>query len=178
MDDYETLRAAHDRARAESCEILERLERLNVTVEERDDYDDPLLSWRRGMPQPEPERHERRANREKLTDSEAQRWWQNYIDGKITAANAQRDKLWREVLAGLVAEVRKQMRAEIAGAVGSLRQDIEIAKANAEKHSAKIENLDLRLMALIGELTKRRIESADADGDVVFPKFLERRRNG
>jgi hypothetical protein len=140
MDDHAALRAAHDRARAESCEILERLERnaAAVEVEARDDSDDALVSWSRGMPQPEPERRERRASSEKLTDSESARW-QRYIDGAITAANAQRDKLWREVLGAVVAEVRKQMRAEIAG---------ELAK------------LDLRLSALLAEVTKRQIESA------------------
>jgi hypothetical protein len=102
-----------------------------------------------------------------LTDSESARW-QTYIDGKITAANAQRDKLWRDVLGAVVAEVRKQLRAEIAGAVGSARQDIEIAKAKADKHTAQIENLDLR-MELIAER---------GDHNVVVPKFLERRRNG
>jgi hypothetical protein len=121
----------------------------------RDDEDDALIAWSRGMPQPEPERRERRA--EKLTDAESARWWQNYIDGKIAKANAARDEYWREVLGKLVSEARKQLSA----AVGSLRLDIEIEKANAEKHSAEIARLDLRLMALIGELNMRQIESAE-----------------
>jgi hypothetical protein len=154
MDERDALRAAHDRARARSLDLLERTEHAaaeNVTAEPRDDDDDVLLSWRRGMPEPEPERHERRASREKLTDSEAARW-QTYIDGKIAAANAERDKLWRDVLGAVVAEVRKQLRAEITAAVGSVWHE----------NSAEIEKVDLRLMALIGELTKRRIETPNS----------------
>jgi hypothetical protein len=170
MDDYDDIRAAFDRVRARSLELLERTEHaadvrvddLSSTdlIEPRDDYDDPLVSWRRGMPQPEPERHERRAEREKLTDSEAQRW-QNYIDGKIAKANAEldnkiaaaisaRDKYWREIakpglldaFANVINEVRDQLRGDFA---------------------AKVEQLDLRLSALLGDLSKRQsvLEAAE-----------------
>jgi hypothetical protein len=130
----------------EAYATLDRV--ANVAVEERDFDDDPLISWHRNMPQPEPERRERRASHEKLTDAEAQRW-QNYIDGKIAAANAERDKIWRDVLGAVVSEVRRQLRSEISAEVGSLRADVTIAKAHA----------------------------GDRADVVRLPKFLERRRN-
>jgi hypothetical protein len=198
MDDHDALRAAYDKARAESCEILERLERAaadidgnlhrsSVTVEARDDDDDALIAWSRNMPPKsnklldlpsQPERRERRASHEKLTDSESQRW-QNYIDGKIAKAYAEldgkisaRDKYWREIakpglehaFATIINELRDQLRGDFA---------------------AKIEKLDLRLSALLADLSKRQtvIEAAEradakrAGAGVVPLKFFGRRRH-
>jgi hypothetical protein len=162
MDDHDKLRAAHDRARARSLELLERTEHaagekgtstvgtLGVEVEARDDDDDALVSWHRNMPQPEPARHERHASRERLTDSESQRW-QAYIESRIAAAIKQHGEIWREITAQAIAHERQLFRAELA-------------------------KVDLRLSALIGELTKRRIESEER-ADVVPLKFFGRRRH-
>jgi hypothetical protein len=58
--------------------------------------------------------------------------WTRFVDGRIERAIAARDEYWRDVLGGLVAEVRKQLRAEILTEVGLLRADIEIAKKAAD----------------------------------------------
>jgi hypothetical protein len=76
--------------------------------------------------------------------------WTRFIDGRIFAAIAARDEFWRDVLGGLVSEVRKQLRAEIVEQVGGLRADITIEKA-AERRD---------------------------DGVVELPPFIERRRHG
>jgi hypothetical protein len=64
--------------------------------------------------------------------------WKKYIDAKIAAAITERDERWRDVLGALVAEVRKQLRAEISAEVGLLRADVTITKAHAGDRDAVI----------------------------------------
>jgi hypothetical protein len=127
----EARKAAFAEARAESCEILERT--ADVTVENRDhgaEY------WERPKPKPAARNV---INDHVLTDAETLRWEQ-YINGRISAANSARDEFWRDVLGGLISEVRKQLRSEIVEQVGSLRADVEIAtKAAARGHDRVID---------------------------------------
>jgi hypothetical protein len=58
---------------------------------------------------------------------------QTFVDGRVEHANAARDELWRDVLGGMIAELRKAWRAEINEQVGLLRADYTIDKAAAER---------------------------------------------
>jgi hypothetical protein len=161
MDDHDALRLRFAQERAKSCEILERLERaadVPLKSEERDDDDDALIAWSRGMPQPQPERHERRASREKLTDSEAQRW-QAYIDGKIAAASEQKIGLALRGVATILDELRDQLRGDFAAKIERVRVEIAAAAGSVwRENSAEIEKVDRRLAALI----ERQIETPPA----------------
>jgi hypothetical protein len=64
--------------------------------------------------------------------------WKKFIDAKIAAANAERDKIWRDVFGALISEVRKQLRSEIVTAVGELRADVTIEKAHAGEHNGVV----------------------------------------
>jgi hypothetical protein len=103
--------------------------------------------WAAGMPRkaeptPTPQPHQ-----PSVAEIEMQRSqdWTRFVDSRIERAIAARDEFWRDVLAGLVSEVRKQLRAEIVEQVGSLRADIEIAKAHAGDRDAEV--IDLPMLA-------------------------------
>ena len=81
------------------------------------------------------------------------------VEQKIAAPLAAHDALWRDVHRAVIAEERKRRRAEIA-------------------------KLDLRLSALLAEVTKRQtVDAADlrehaVDGVLSIPSFLDRPRHG
>jgi hypothetical protein len=137
----------------------------------RDDYDDVLIAHRRGMPKPEPERHERQASpNERLTDAEAARWRAG-IEASI-----------HRHMESVAAEVAKQLTAAdvermILGYFRNptvLDQQGKFVSDERKLWRAEIEKLDLRLSALLSELSKRQtvLESSDI---VPLPKFLGRR---
>ena len=78
-----------------------------------------------------------------LTDAETLRW-QNYIDGKISAAIAARDEFWRDVFGAVIAEERKKMRAEVQERIGLLRADLTIEKAAERGDVVELPALPLR----------------------------------
>jgi hypothetical protein len=108
------------------------LEREKSSTEDRAHRDDGLLSdWSRGMPaRPKPVPPPTLAE----------------VDGRISAALAEHDELWRNVIGALVSEVRKQLRAEIVEQVGSLRADVEIQTKAAEREHDRI--IDLPMVSL------------------------------
>jgi hypothetical protein len=119
---------------AEAYATLDRV--AHIEVEPRSHHDDPLTRWAVGMPkQPEPTPVSQART---LTDAETARW-QAYVSDEIKRALAEYTELHREVLGAALAHERKLRRAEV-------------------------EQLDLRLSALLGEVTKKQ---AVADGGVV-----------
>ena len=74
--------------------------------------------------------------------------WTRFVDSRIERAIAARDEFWRDVLGGLNAEVRKQLRSEILTAGGELRADVEIAKEDAERREHDREVIDLPALPL------------------------------
>ena len=134
MNADEIRKATFAEARAQSYEILERV--ADVEVEHRSYHDDdPLMSWRRGMPKREPEPPPPRT----LTDAEIARM--------ISAAMAEvadavfkspRMEALKEAIGMALAEERKKMRGEIVEQVGQLRAEITIEKA-AERHDGVVE---------------------------------------
>jgi len=75
--------------------------------------------------------------------------WTRFVDSRIERAIAARDEFWRDVLGGLIAEVRKQLRSEILTAGGELRADVEIAKKAAERREHdRCEVIDLPALPL------------------------------
>lgn len=123
---------------AEARETLQRT--ADIEVERRDHSDDPLRSWRRNMPKPEPAPVQC-----KLTNSETARW-KSYIDGQInaavSAAMAEHRMLAdarREAVGKALGEVRAKLREEIVAAVGELRADLTIEKAHAGDRATVID---------------------------------------
>jgi hypothetical protein len=142
-----------DEARAILAEARETLEQTaDIEVGHRSHGPDALQSWRRGMPKPESSSHNENIQRRKLTDAESLRiskQWQAYIDDRIAAT-------------------LEPLRAAIGVVVAQERQ----------AHGAEIEKLDLRLSALLAEVTKRQT-IAEAAGEVIdLPALHLRGRSG
>jgi hypothetical protein len=135
-----------ERARKIFDEAYATLDRVrDVRVEHRSHHNDPLTRWAAGMPKkPEPEP----VHQTRTTDAEVQRW-ERHISDQIAAAINQHRDIWREVMAQALANERKLHRAEIA-------------------------KLDLRLSALLAELSKK--QSIDTAAIIDLP-MLPRSRH-
>jgi hypothetical protein len=126
--DFDERMARHVEGKARGRAALERL--ADFEVERRDHSAE---YWRRPEPPPAPAPQPPQPS---VAEVEALRAadWTKFVDGRIEAALAQYHEaasmrpITREVIRGLVAELRKEIAAE----VGSLRADVEIAKAHAE----------------------------------------------
>jgi hypothetical protein len=170
--------AMDENARRIFDEAYATLDRVaNVCVEERDDYDedDVLIAHRRGMPKPEPERHERRASpNERLTDSEMARW-QKAIEASMTRfMDNQREMIAAAIAKQLTAADVDRMIIDHFQNPKRFDQQGKFVSDERKLWRAELEKVDLRLSALIGELTKRQIEER---ADVVPLKFFGRRRH-
>jgi hypothetical protein len=132
-----------DRARAILDEARETLQRIaHIKVERRDHSAD---YWSRPPKQEAPAPQPRQPS---VAEVEAMRAadWTRFVDSRIDRANAARDDYWRDVLGGLVSEVRKQLRAEIAKAQTRGEEffytDENGVKQDRELHAAIINPVD------------------------------------
>ncbi|MET4313546.1 hypothetical protein [Bradyrhizobium sp. RT4b] len=117
-----------DEAEAVLNEARETLRRTaHVTVERRDHGE----YWSRPKQEaPAPVRHQPTVAEVEMQRSQD---WTRFVDSRIERAIAERDDYWREVLAGLVSEVRKQLRSEFAEQLGLLRADVTIIERATQR---------------------------------------------
>jgi hypothetical protein len=123
--DAEARKAAFAEAKARSLDALART--ADVKVEPRDHG---VEYWQRPEPAPAPVPQ---PNQPTVAEIEMLRSqdWARFVDGRLSAALAAHDELWRDVIGAVIAEERKKMRAEISAEVGQLRADVTVQKAHA-----------------------------------------------